>query len=343
MTIYLIIAFLFYFLTIRSNISRNTFIIILSSTLLVLVGAYRGISVGTDTKSYLMLYDSIVASQSYLNSKLEPGYIFINTMMDRLGFGFQGVLFCSSVLVVFPLTIAVKRNSTNPMLSMFLFLTLAFYFYSFNTTRQSIAMSIMLLGTHYLVENNNRKFLLCLGTSLLFHYSAIFTLSFLLIKRLRLNNFIVVIYLVVFSYLSPFVIDILSIIKMLTSLFGGFGNYENYLVDTGKSLFSINRLLLNIFFIFIYYYSDRNSLYVKLLLFGILIFNLFPFSSVITRNAQYFIISQIILYPNLLAQYKHMTKNHIILYLAIIIYSIFIFLANMIINNGDIVPYVLSS
>ena len=114
--------------------------------------------------------------------------------------------------------------------------------------------------------------------------------------------------------------------------------YVMYLDDEpSKSVFSLNRLLLNVLFIYILSNTHINKLSFWLCasIWGIILLNLFPTNSIVSRVYYYFSVTQIFFFPEF---FKRNQQNKLI----VMSYSFVIFVFYIFSNIGQFIPYVLS-
>lgn len=135
--------------------------------------SFRDISVGTDTKHYLLIFER---SQEFeigdflLFTRMEFLFSIILFYVAKLGYSYNVFLFILALFSVLPVYAASfrMRNKVSPTLMMFLYY-LMYYQYAFNISRQAVAMSLVLLATTYLLEGRIKPVLLLSILALGFH------------------------------------------------------------------------------------------------------------------------------------------------------------------------------
>lgn len=311
--------------------NRNKLLFGVNFLILLVYAGYRGIDVGTDTLNYSYHFDlvssGIVLSHEYL-------WYVLNKVVYLSGGTFQTVLIVSSVLTLFPVFYVSYKRSPYPILSIFFYVVLYYYFYSFNIIRQCIAMSFCLLSFYLLDEEKEIKAYVVFALSILFHTSSIIALPALVLikKKIYINNNL--------SYL------ILVISFGVGLFFGGSVTglmqkflYSNYSIDKEFNLLGTSLLLviINGFYFFISsMVRDRNNWFTLYFLF-ILFSNLtvrIPFAN---RFVFYYGITLIIFYPLFLNENKLSYKFQMILLILLIGYA----LTNLytLWGRGEILPY----
>jgi hypothetical protein len=105
----------------------------------------------------------------------------------------------------------------------------------------------------------------------------------------------------------------------------------------GFSSFSITRLLLNLWLMYLVFFGNHKDFFIKNFIYGIIILNLFSFSPFLARISQYLLLVQILIIPNLELPYAPKYKK--ITQLTGILYAIIVFVFLFIHNVGEIYPY----
>src|SRR5699024_2887359 len=123
-----------------------------------LISAIRDKPVGTDVENYLRGYRGIreVKFKNIFElERWEYGYVILNKISSYITDYEQMILISTSLIVFIGTFYFIYKNSSNIYLSVYLYLTLYLYLISFNIIRQAIAMSILIMGFHFIRE---RKF-----------------------------------------------------------------------------------------------------------------------------------------------------------------------------------------
>lgn len=332
MAIYIFLyIFLFFCIFIKKNLGLYSLIYIM----LLLIGGLRSMEVGTDTANYYDMYNIITEDPDGLNYILgfvEPGWVFINYLCGYFGGDYRYIVFIGVFLAMTPFFIRVWKSYKNPFAAIFFYLALYFYYNSFNTTRQMISISIIIFSLYYLELGKNKKFYLGVFIAIMFHYSSGICFMFpFLMKKIRLS-----IWGVSTALVLTYIGGIFIIPKILQAL-PYIGRYSVYLMD-GEGSGSITRLLLNVFFIFIFATSKNSKLkkYLTLFFVGIVAYNLSAFSTALGRIALYFMCTQFLIFTTIDSTYK---LNSYLLKLSTFVYATFYYFTLLNANSGEIVPY----
>lgn len=309
-----------------------------SFLLLLVVGGFRDITVGTDTQNYADYFNGYGIEVFDMYHISEPIYLLIQYIVARIGLHYESLVFLYMFVTLSALFYFAMKISTKPIVVILCYYLLYFYFYSFNTIRQALAMVFVLFAIYYLERDNKKNFFIFSLIAMLSHTTAIISFVVLLIKRIKLSN-----RAFAFCTLATFVIGITPIVKFAVSSFFSFlpGYLYSYIVDyDSRELgFSLSRCMLTLYCFALLRLSKRSSLYIKVFAFGICLLNLFAFQPIAARIAQFFTISQIAIIPNLYNLIKK-RKYYYPLKWASYAYMFILFVYLLSGNVGEVCPYV---
>ncbi len=175
------------------NWCRNTWLII-SITIPTLLAALRDLTIGTDIYTYMLpAYRLAKGNGLYaflLQSKEEILYDLTVFFVTKMSGNFQMVLGVTQLFVMIPIYIVIwhQRKKISVVYSSAVFY-FVFYCNSYNTIRQNIAMSFLLLATYFL--QTKRKWYCVAGfiAAFGFHKSAVVGIVIFLIYGLLTNHF----------------------------------------------------------------------------------------------------------------------------------------------------------
>ena len=159
--------------------------------ILSLLGGLRGITIGTDLRVYGERWFNVaINSESFsiykkIINTTDIGYIFLNYIISRFTSNFNIYLFihqliCNGIVI----TVLYKCNKRVPFAISLLCYLSFFYGRTFNLLRQAIALSVVFYGISNLIENKEKKFVVYILIATLFHFTAVFSLIILPIKRI---------------------------------------------------------------------------------------------------------------------------------------------------------------
>lgn len=335
------LAFVFSFISKKKNLKTNSSYKSLSidflcfcfcAFILILFYGLRW-NVGIDYMSY---YNNVLQKRWM---KPQPG------TSDIFEFGFQCLYYLSDFfelptyfyavfggfIIYLFLMKGIYENSINFPLSVFIFFASGLLFFSFNEFRQFIAVSILFYGLKYCRRKCFLKwtFFILLGS--LFHKSCLFFTPLFFICKKSFSKKTINFFLILILFLQ--LIDVIVILKFLLSFLPG--RYSNY-ADVFEVLKNEGTGFVSYIYLIIMwllnnsknrekYYKEKNIVYINSFLIATFLLNVFSEFYLITRIAEYCLISIVIVFPIF---YKDSKSNmfRYILFLGIL----FFFVLNLI-------------
>lgn len=198
----------------------------------VLIAGYR-YGIGTDYYSYSDTYHDLTSHftnflDAILNSRFEPGWIALNYFVKFIFNDVQYLFMISAILTWLLSFKAIYDNKNRISISLgILILLCTYYNISFNTVRQTISISIIMLSIKPLLDRRLFKFSLIILLASTFHYTAIIFFPAYWISnsysektRLLKNIIIPLLFITLVYFIEP-------IISILTN-FDIFSTYSNY-------------------------------------------------------------------------------------------------------------------
>ncbi len=318
----------------------------LPAGLLVLFSGLRGPRIGTDVPMYQAFF-ALIDPTSYANSldmvDQEPGFVALMFLTRQFTDDFTTFLVICAALTIYPVLIAVRRLSTMPAFSVFLFVTLSYYPLSFNVVRQSIASSLVFLAESYRYE---RRWLWLLLTAVapLVHISALLAsivIFFARLSRIRLVPLLVISATV--ALVGYPVARIPAVTDLLSRLNDRYTTYLDNAVGSGLGtvLSLIVHVVIAVFCIVMARRLGRATItevpYAGLYVLTIPIMAMATSMVVISRLEPYFGIFAILALPQALSALRRpQTWTAIISCLAFVFYVVYIA------SYGDLIPYQLT-
>jgi hypothetical protein len=250
----------------------------------------------------------------------EIGYILLNKFSAYISNNDQVILFVTSFFVLLGVGYFIYKNSNNVVFSLYLFVTLYLYFFSFNGIRQAIAISIVVSGFHLIRERSLFKYLIIVLIASLFHVTAVLMLSIYIVYGIRLNkrNISILLLFFFFTYflLKPIINTILKNITSLSYL------ADKQLFEGSGLLFPLISLSVLTLLLFVRFTEGSNKYFDYLILMVIFSFLLSIISmevSLILRLNYYLMIFYIIAIPYALRLIKDKKLRIILTYFTTII------------------------
>lgn len=335
------------------------------------IAGLRADTIGTDVKVYLSRITNAAINSESFKEYLETNwyYIWRDVYVSDYEIGFVilvygiGKLFRSLLAVqlavqaftIFPMYLALKQLENKYPLWLGM---LTYYLIFFNTTlnlmRQSIAMAFLFLGFTYLINDKNKKFVLCLLIAVMFHTSsligvlifAIYRCVGLETKTMRIGRVTLQRQFVnMVAFIGIGILSLLcnGIIVKVCSLFG-MSKYNAYINDAVR--FMPNQLIsrLPVFLLFIYSWKKVDSkeknfkFFFVMLCFDLLCSQFSSVNSFGGRIGMYFSEFSLISYPSI---YMGMKRNKTILFILIAYMAFYWWFYFVYSGMNSTVPYAL--
>lgn len=304
-------VFLFALTTIATLIDKKDKKKILYSFIVlsfILIVGLRDIGVGTDTINY---YNGYLYS---MGERIEPLFLLIRKICRDLGFSVNTYFVVLAALNFMPLWYVIRRESKNCGFSLLIFYTFsnAFFFETFNTIRACLAISYFMAFCYFLQNEQLKKAILLAIIAVLFHYSTIILMLFVIpIYFIKDYSFKFVWIAVVCSFIigmfggnfAQGISNKISTSVLFLSDNTLIQNYYNY-VDNfrGSSWNLIGKLTtllpFSIFAILTYDNINKTTIYYRLFTVGVILNNLFISAAFTYRITAFLFIPLIILLPN---------------------------------------------
>lgn len=322
-------------------------------TLLFLVMALRGESVGTDNANYSLQYLLIGNSRDFMDIiSSAPVYNLYNKLLYLVFPYRQAIVIANAFIICACTAVFIYHFSDNVVFSTLCFILMYFYLRSFNISRQYLSCALMLIAA---CKVDNRKLLPAIILSLLatgIHNLAIIFFPFLFLMHMKIKkekilliSLACVIFTLAFSYIFPLVVN--SFAKVFTRYQVYLGGGRHAFTDTGQgrniilTIFYAVFLILDILFIFI---NDSSVMSGKKKLEKILIISMIGIvlglaasqNLAVGRMRIYFSIYVICLLPNTIELFNKYKMPVYILSALILLVPFYIQLSD---NISGVVPY----
>lgn len=315
--------------------NQRIFFIVIALAIPGILAAFRADTIGTDTEGYLMpTINAAMHSQSFFEylsvawfriwrflyvSNFEIGFTTVVYVTTKI-LGPTWAKFIIEMLVIVPVYLSVKKYKKYPTWLGMLVFYLITYNATLNLIRQSIAMSFVLLGTIYFLEQKTKLVFVCLLTAVLFHRTGVVLVVIVMllrfIKSKGKNNdsiknselrkiWLMTIVAIGVLFSLGFVVQILRLI--------GLSSYTAYLGDgfhfvLNQSVFRLPILLL-VFFNWRNWnqYESNSRIFLGMFILTLLCWQLTSVNIYAGRISYYFSIIEVLTYPSIC--YAHSNKN----------------------------------
>lgn len=323
------------------NVNKEKILFFMMFFQLFFLSAFRDISIGTDTHTYHYIFKQInnMSIFEMFKYNIEPGFILLNKLSSIFSKQPQVIIITTSFLTIITTLFVIKKYALNKIIATYLYVGLAFYYMAFNITRQSLAMSIILLCFYFLVNNESKKKYICFIIAISIHYSAIIFLPILLIGKTNITTKLINL-IILFLCLLVAIPIIIILIKVASLSFPEIGAY--FMVSRanrsiGYYLFLILKIILCISILVLnsrkYNYELRKdmNLLTIILFFDIYLSILSLTYYGISRFVFYYEVFLVLIIPNFIELFFEKKVRYII-YGFVIIFCV-VYILNLIPNN----------
>lgn len=256
-----------YFIHVGSSIksTQQPVLILPAITILAFVAAFRSTDVGTDTQTYIELYDSIVydPNLSIILMILDTDLFFYTTcyLAQYVG-GIQVVFFFYSLLTFFFLykTLVKYKRYLSVWIGFILFL---FFFYnaSLNIMRQILAISFILWSSTFLLDGKKKKFIILCIISVIFHMTAVIAGGIIYVLYLLASNQQNKKHPSYFLFYIALIVGFLSVNIIMSYMVAiNFGHSYAYTSSAQKSQIGLTDLMISTFLIASSYLAMKRKL-----------------------------------------------------------------------------------
>lgn len=295
----------------------------LSFIILLLVSGLR-FDIGNDYQIQAQIWDSTaelfnlgydLKSIIVLKAK-EPISLLLIYIFKTFDHPSKVVFFVYTLIQLFFIYKTFKYNNCFRE-GIFIYFTLLFIFYTWDWTRQGVAMSIFLYSYRYIDTRQPIKYFICIITASLFHYSSLVLIPFYFVNRISINRYMLISIVVLFLILSysGLLSDLPSIIINL----GFYDSYTNSLYSNQiKSDFLIILFKSIISIVFIYSIPKKNHSLINIIFIGSLVYIISSQNLLLERISCYFSI-----YQTLAFTYIVKNKSKIIYLLSVCVFLLF--------------------
>ncbi len=329
MYIYIIIAIILSLLALKPESKQG---LTISFIVLFAVAAFRALNVGVDTG---VIYYNQFNNHTGVRF-IEYSWYGLREFVALFA-PYRVHLMVSALLTLVPLYYYAWHKGKSAALIILFYFLLYNYCSSLNTMRQFVAMSFVLLGTLYLGSKRQWLFYAWVLVAATFHTSALVMLLLPVLDKVKVNEKYVTATLVL-----TFVLGFFNTMDFMNTAISKFNlGYINYfgVAYTRDVTFSLSRLLLNVMVIVLLFLTNKDSLWLKSFMLGVMVLNVFPMFPDVGRIAKYFLLFQIILFPTLEFNPGTTKETRMIVKCGVWVYSYSVLLYLLSANVGGVVPY----
>lgn len=344
--ILLIIVILLYFILTKTKLKKynenNILFYMLIFAIFTIVQGFRAYSIGTDTKHYVEIYNTIknsswleILSRRAVN--IEIGFGALMKLIAICNLPARYFLIIIAMIINGGFIYFIYKNSKNPLLSILIFMGTEFFTLSFTALRQMTSVVIILYAYMFIKERKNLKAFLTIILASFFHTTALIFIPVIIFNYIKINKKSLEIIVGLFLIVQIIGMPILQFVIENTT-------YAKYLATNGASGGETQLIVMIIYTIIgltIYYKNDKKGTDNILILIMITAIYLQSFAcriQLLGRLTWYFYIFNVIYLPNLISYIKQRKLGN---YMYIIIAGLNIIQYLMFsINMYNIEPYI---
>lgn len=174
---------------------NKAYVLVACLLLFAIYGLRNTFVIGVDTtSSYLHMFERMPnyswTSVINVNGGVNPGFYLLAKLFYMLTNG-DYQLFVTSIAGFYSICfgVLIYRYSPNPLQSILYHFGLLFFTFHFSVLKQSIAMALLMLAFHCLIEKKNVKFFLLVLIAAQFHYPAYVFLFAFPLSRLKIGRY----------------------------------------------------------------------------------------------------------------------------------------------------------
>jgi hypothetical protein len=321
----------------KSEDSRYWFFVSLfAASPLIIIAAIR-YDVGKDYLSYIRLFRQ--AAVGYRQDGLEIPFYWLNRIISFLGGDYIWIFIISAVLFMVISYMHIFEESPYPKLSVFLLVTMGFYFSFLNTMRQFVGCAFLLYSIKFIKDRKLIPFLSFVLLASCFHYTCIIFVIAYPLYGIRIKSRTLVISSIIVFLLASLLARYINQIAMLTYYGTAYiGSVFDRPEERGFITLAINILLIVFGTIFKSDDDDYNFYYI--LSFISLWFLFFEGKvPLISRIRWMFALPSIILLPKIINNVPNRRDRFIYTSLIVGLYIAFFYYTIGINNSNSVLPY----
>lgn len=310
----------------NSNKKNKKFYIFIVYGMLILVGALRNYTVGTDTAQYTSSYKIIkyISFSEYSKLRFEFGFFALCKILNYISESPQILLIITSFIIYGTIGWFVYRNSQDIVMSSILFVTLNYYGIYLSAMRQAIAIALVLISLKYLYQRKYVRYVLGVIAASLFHQTAIIMLILILFRNMKFKTKYLYIIIGVAALSFCFANKLFELVAKVFAIYESYsksGFFEsNYFAALLNSLVSLVVLVTGILCGYLSQNEDY-SLNAFVMSISFIFYVISMKISIFSRATIYFSIFTILWLPNTVSTIKN-SKQRVLIKYCILIFSL---------------------
>lgn len=248
----IVIGIIFYDIG-KSERNKNKYFNIVY-VLMAIVAIFR-YGVSPDTMNYMTAYEYIpplesITWDSFLRFRFDILYTLTNSIVKSIFDSFLGVQIIHGLLVYVSFYKLIKFLHADKFFVLLYFYLQYYLVFGMGELRQGMAAGLVFFAIPFLLQRKYKYYFVLSILAILFHASAVITLLFPLLNKIKNVNCRILLFI---AALIPLIFPLISIsLGNLASLTGGsLANYSNRYIDNINFTFSILNYGKNLLFIYL--------------------------------------------------------------------------------------------
>jgi hypothetical protein len=312
--------------------AKKLYLVIVFFPLLIL-SALRSVNIGNDTDTYHHIFNisTYTNFKDFLEMNVhrwEKGFLVFTKLISSISDNPQLLIAISSIISLFFVGRFIYLYSKKPSLSVFLFVTMRFYFFFMSNIRQSIALGLVLFGYDFIKKKRIIPFSIVILIAAQFHSTAIIFFFAYFIDNIKYSNkyFLgsVLITVLIFIGFDSFMRILLTVAP------DRYLNYVNtsYYTDATNvaniANFATTLAVLFLSYMLRYYKNnDKSEISFYYLLISVCIGLLSIKFGMFSRIQHYFYIFSIVLIPNMMSKLNNKHTKLIVSFIIVICFFLY--------------------
>lgn len=316
---------------------------------MLFICGFRNWNVGTDTYAYISFFEDELNQLE----RIEPFFKLLIVLTSYVTDNYQLFLFIVASITYIPLFVVLNKVSNSPCLSLLLFetSTMLYFFETFNILRQSISIVFLLYFYYYLENNKIYKSFFYYIIAVMFHYTSIVAIVFMLFKITNVFkygiSFIAVCSIFIISILIGSNVDVINVLINILYPFykmnigGVCESYISYILynETVDYMLYFSRYIpLVVIAIVVYTKEISKTVYYKSYFIGVVLLCLFGSVEYVVRFLSGITILQLFIVPIFFQEQLLYKKILMCMYVAI---TIFVYVRYLVYQTpySGVLPY----
>lgn len=213
----------------KEGIPASNVFVVMAFIILVTLASCRSVTVGTDTESYISVFNSFVNGSSFQTVKqyantVEPLYLRFTQLLASICSSHFFYLLINSVVIYGGVLSYIRKNSCNVVMSIMIFIAL-YYTSTFNIMRQYVAIGIFLISLNKFDERKYFEFSVLCCIAALFHSSILLMLPIIVLRIIH-NPEKIFWWVEIGAFLLTIVLSNFTLVNKILTLFN-YGRYVN--------------------------------------------------------------------------------------------------------------------